>query len=297
MSLLDSLVARSLPFIPQAVVWKVARRYIAGLTLDDAARVIGELKERGLRATVDYLGEGVRRAEEAQRARQAYCEVLERIHADSLPAGISVKLSQLGLRIDRELAHSNLESLVTLAAGLRRFVRIDMEDSTTTDASIAIYRSLRARHQNLGMVLQAYLRRTLDDARALAPLRPDVRICKGIYAEPPGIAFQDRREVQRSFLQVAELLLEKGGRVAVATHDPYLIEEGLRLTEGLGPERHEFQMLLGVGRDLWEKVTGRGRRLRIYVPFGREWYPYSLRRLRENPRIAGYVFRDLLKPR
>jgi proline dehydrogenase len=295
MSVLDALIARTLPWIPRPIVWRVARRYIAGERLDDAARVIALLKARDLSATVDFLGEGVRRPEDADGARQAYAAALERLHADNLPSGISVKLTQLGLGIDPDLARANVESLAGLARKLGRFVRIDMEDSSTTDATIALYRHLRARFDNVGIVLQAYLRRTLDDAQALLPLSPDIRICKGIYAEPAELAYQDREEVRESFLKLLRTLLRGGGRVAIATHDPYLVDQGLALLREAEHGRHEFQMLLGVGHELRDRILSARARLRVYVPFGREWYPYSLRRLRENPRIAGYVFRDLLR--
>src|SRR2546422_4925700 len=295
MSVLDRVVAGALPLLPRSAVWRVARRYIAGTRLDDAARVIQGLRDQGLHATLDFLGESVNRKEEADQAREAYLAALERIHADSLPSGISVKLSQLGLHFSASLARSNLETLVKRAREIDRFVRIDMEDSTTTDDTLGIYRELRPRYPNVGVVLQAYLRRSLADARSLLYLGADVRICKGIYVEPPELAYKDPDEIRRSYLGLLLLLLEGGPRVAIATHDPTLVGEALRLTEGpAAAGRHEFQMLLGVGGALRERIRSSGRRLRVYVPYGQMWYAYSLRRLRENPRIAGYVFRDLV---
>ena len=297
MRVLDSVIARTLPFIPRRLVWRVARRYIAGLELEDAARVIEDLSRRGLRSTVDVLGENVTGREETIGAREAYCAVLARLQSGGFPAGISIKLTQLGLKLDPSLARQNLEVILDRAGALGRFVRIDMEDSSTTDETIRIYREVKERHPRVGLVLQAYLRRTESDAAALLPVKPDIRICKGIYSEPAGIAFHGHEEIRQNYLRILKLLLESDARVAIATHDPDLIERALRLTERLDPrsERHEFQMLLGVGEKLWDGLIAAGHRLRIYIPFGRHWYPYSIRRLRENPRIAGYVFRSLLR--
>jgi proline dehydrogenase len=298
MSAFDSLISRTLPWIPRPLMWRVARRYIAGLDFDAASRVIEGLARRGLRATVDVLGENVASREEAVRAREDYCSVLARIQAGGYPAGISIKLSQLGLKVDPALARENLESILDRAEKLGRFVRIDMEDSSTTEETIRIYREARQRHQRVGMVLQAYLRRTEADVEALLPISPDIRICKGIYTEAPGVAYQDYEEIRQNYVRVLSRLLEGDARVAIATHDPVLVKEGLRLSEKHDPEgkRHEFQMLLGVGEKMWDGILSANHRLRIYIPFGSHWHPYSLRRLRENPRIAGYIFRSLFRP-
>ena len=297
MNPLDRLIAGALPWIPRSLVWRVARRYIAGLDFDDARSTVDTLSRKGLCATLDYLGESVTTAQEAESARDVYLSVLHGIRTAELPAGISVKLTQLGLKIDPGLAERNVTTLVDRAEALRRFVRIDMEDSSTTDATLAIYRGLRARHANVGLVLQAYLRRSLDDLRLLLPLEPDVRICKGIYREPLAIAYHGADEIRASFLTLVRALLEGRGRAAVATHDPPLLSDCLSLGEALRVprERLQFQMLLGVGQEHWPGILSRGHKLRIYVPFGRSWHAYSLRRLRENPRIAGYVFRALLR--
>lgn len=297
MGVFNALIARAIPLIPRSLVWRVARRYIAGLELGDAARLIQGLKNRGFFATVDLLGENVTSREEAIRARDAYCAIINRLHEDNLPAGISVKPTQLGLRIDPAIARENLEFIASHAADRSRFVRIDMEDSSTTDSTVSLYRELRGRFTNVGMALQSYLHRSYDDARALLPLHPDIRICKGIYREPARLALQGHEEIRQSFLRILQLLLSEGARVAIATHDEFLIEEGLRICRELGvkPEQVEFQMLLGVGDKLWPRITASGYRIRIYVPFGKSWYAYSVRRLRENPKIAGYVLRGLFR--
>jgi proline dehydrogenase len=298
MAIFDSLIARSIPLVPKPIVWRIARRYIAGVDLQDAIRVIRGLADRGLRATVDILGENVTSAEETIEARNTYELVLRKLHEEGLPAGISVKLTQMGLRLDPALARANIVHLALLAAGFGRFVRIDMEDSTTTTATLDLYRELAPRHPNVGIVLQAYLRRTIDDVSGLtqsATQKPDVRICKGIYVEPDNIALQEFEEIRRNFLKSLKILLQGGGRVAVATHDPFLVDESLKLCKEFDPAgtRHEFQMLYGVGEDLWGRILSGGHKIRIYVPFGHHWYAYSIRRLKENPKIAGYVFRAI----
>ena len=299
MNALDSLIARMLPLVPKAFVWRIARRYVAGLELDDAAGVIGHLGERGLRATMDILGENITTPEETFLARDAYLRAIARIGAGGLPSGVSVKPSQMGIKIDPELAFANLEAIAAASDTAGRFIRIDMEDSSTTGATLALYRRLLQGHRRIGIVLQAYLRRTVADARDLLPLSPDVRICKGIYREPPNLAYHGYGEIQKNFLEVLGVLLKGGAKVAVATHDPFLIDRGIHLCreiDGAG-SRHEFQMLYGVGEKHWDRILQLGHRLRIYVPFGRHWYAYSIRRLRENPTIAGYVLQNLIRGR
>jgi proline dehydrogenase len=245
-------------------------------------------------ATIDVLGEEIRSANEAAAIARAYHDVLARIDGDGLTSNISVKLTGLGLELGGDVCRANLESVVTDARERGSYVRIDMEDSSTTDATLALYRDLRvAGHDNVGVVLQSRLRRTLDDVAGL----DDVRLCKGIYLEREAIAFQDPDEVRASFVRCLEALLAQGSYVAIATHDEQLIAESTRLVRehGLGPEQYEFQMLLGVTPERGDALVRDGHRLRIYVPFGTHWYEYSLRRLKENPRIAGYVASDVLK--
>jgi proline dehydrogenase len=210
---------------------------------------------------------------------------------------VSVKPTALGLKLDYALCRANLEEVVRFAADRDNIVTIDMEDSGTTDDTLRVYRELReAGLDNVGIVLQAALRRTIDDVRAVADLRPNVRLCKGIYVEPEEIAFRDYEAVRASFVQALVALLEAGCYVGIATHDEWLIGEGERLVaeHGLGPDEYEFQMLLGVRPERGDKLVRDGHRLRVYVPFGQQWYEYSLRRLQENPKIAGYVAADTL---
>jgi proline dehydrogenase len=295
LSLVDSAIVRLLPAVPKQVVRRISEHYIAGEELDDALRVVLQLNAEGKLATLDVLGEEVTDPEEARAIADAYRQAIDAFKRGSLDSNISVKPTALGLNLGYELFRENLEAVVRHAAELDNFVRIDMEDSSTTDDTLRIYRELReAGHDNVGIVLQARLKRTIDDVRALAELRPNVRICKGIYLERPEIAFRDFDAVQASFVQALTELLDGGSYVGIATHDEWLLEQGKRLVgeRGLGREDYEFQMLLGVRPALGDELVREGHRLRIYTPFGRHWYSYSLRRLQENPKIAGYIAAD-----
>jgi proline dehydrogenase len=286
-----------LPAVPKPVVHLLAQRYIAGPTLEAACREVEEANRQGKLATIDVLGEEINRDEEARAIAQAYRDVFETIERRKLDSNVSVKLTGLGLKLDYELCRENLEAVVREAARRDNFVRIDMEDSSTTDDTLRLYRELReAGHENLGIVLQAYLRRTIDDIRSLADVQPSVRICKGIYVEPPELAYEGHEEVRTNFLRALEALLDAGCYVGIATHDEWLVSEGRRIVarRGLGRDEYEFQMLLGVAEPLGDRLVREGHRLRIYVPFGEHWYAYSLRRLQENPKIAGYIAADTL---
>jgi proline dehydrogenase len=295
--ILDRTIARVLPAVPKPLVHKLAERYIAGSTLEDACGVVKTVNAQGKLATIDVLGEEITRDEEARAIAGAYLDVFETIERQGLDSNVSIKLTALGLKLDYELCRENLEAVVRDAARRGNFVRIDMEDSSTTDDALRLYRGLRgAGLDNVGIVLQAYLRRTLDDIDALADLRPSVRICKGIYVEPPELAYQGYEEVRANFVRALEALLDAGSYVGIATHDEWLVSEGRRIVgrRGLGSDQYEFQMLLGITEQLGDRLVREGHRLRIYVPFGEHWYAYSMRRLQENPKIAGYIAADAL---
>jgi proline dehydrogenase len=297
-ALLDRALVRVLPAVPRPVVKKLSQRYIAGPDLADACRAVAGLNLDGKMATIDVLGEEITGRDEASALLAEYEDVFETIELEGLDSNVSVKLTGLGLNLDRDFCLENMATLVRDAAQRENFVRIDMEDSSTTSDTLEIYRRLRAQGlDNVGVVLQAYMKRTLMDIASLAPLRPNVRVCKGIYVEPPDVAYQEFETVQINFVEAVEALLEAGAYVAVATHDDWVIAEVLTLLEerGLAPEEYEFQMLLGVRPELGDELVREGHRLRIYVPFGRQWYEYSLRRLQENPKIAGYIALDTLK--
>jgi proline dehydrogenase len=295
--LLDRALVRLLPAVPKPVVRRISERYIAGEDLADAVRVVRVLNDEGKLATIDVLGEEIANADEARTIADAYREALDAFERERLDSNVSVKPTALGLKLGYDVCRANFEEVVAHAAGLGNFVRIDMEDSSTTDDTLRLYRELRAAgHENVGIVLQARLKRSVEDVRALAELRPNVRLCKGIYLERPEIAYRDYEAVRSNFVQALEELWDAGCYVGVATHDDQLLDQAEAEAErrGLAREDFEFQMLLGVRPALGDSLVLKGHRLRIYTPFGRDWYEYSLRRLQENPRIAGYIATDTL---
>jgi proline dehydrogenase len=292
---LDRAIVRLLPAVPKPVVRKLSERYIAGSELADACSAVRRLNDAGKMATVDVLGEEIANVDEARELAAAYRDVLAAVETERLDSNVSVKLTGFGLKLDYDLCRENLEAVVVDAAARSNFVRIDMEDSTTTDETLGLYRGLRERGlDNVGVVLQASLRRTRDDVRALADLRPNVRVCKGIYVEPEEIQYRDFDEVRDNFVVVLSELLDAGCYVGIATHDEWLLDQGRQIVveRGLSRDAYEFQMLLGVRSQLGDALVRDGHRLRIYVPFGRQWYEYSLRRLQENPKLAGYIAAD-----
>jgi proline dehydrogenase len=292
--LLDRALVRLLPAVPKPVVRRIAERYIAGEELADAVRVVRRLNDEGKLATIDVLGEEITNPDEARAIAAEYRRAFEAIEREGLDSNVSVKLTALGLELGYELCRENLVDVVSHAAG-GNFVRIDMEDSSTTDDNLRLYRELReAGHDNVGVVLQARLKRTLEDVEALAELRPSVRLCKGIYLERAEIAYRDFEAIRSNFVRVLDALWDAGCYVGIATHDEWLVEQAQKgISErGLGREEYEFQMLLGVRPRLGDELVRAGHRLRIYTPFGRHWYAYSLRRLQENPKIAGYIAAD-----
>ena len=295
MAFVDRAIARVLPAVPRPIVRKISERYIAGTEIADVRRVVGALNQEGKAATIDVLGEEIHSREEALEIVRAYHDVFEAINQEQLDSNVSVKLTALGLKLGYDLCRANLETVVRHAAESGNFVRIDMEDSSCTSDTLRMYRDLReAGLDNVGVVLQAYLRRTIRDIRSLAPLKPNIRLCKGIYVEPPLIAYRDFDEVRQNFVLALGELLRAGSYVGIATHDPWLISEGRRLVaeQGLTRDQYEFQMLLGVSESAAARLVRDGHRLRVYVPFGDHWYSYSVRRLQENPKIAGYIAAD-----
>ena len=297
MTLLDRVIARTLPAVPKSIVRRVANRYIAGETTDDALRVVAGLNARGFRATLDILGEHISTMDQAHRATEDYLNVLEEIARRKVDSTISIKLTQLGLKLDRQACLQMATRLVRRASELNNFVRIDMEDSSCTTDTLATYRQLRRDFSNVGVVVQAYLRRTMDDVCALEDLRPNYRLCKGVYVEPQEISYHDMRVINRNYVALLERLLANGSYVGIATHDELMVWEALRIIRELNlpSTAYEFQMLLGVEEQLRDIIRAAGHNVRVYIPFGRDWYAYSVRRLRENPRLAGYVFKAMFK--
>lgn len=297
MSLFDKLIVTTLPLVPKFIVGKVAARYVAGQTLDQAVELIRRLNAEGAMATVDLLGEEVKDRAKAGEAVAEYLRILERIEQEKLDANISVKPTQLGLGFDETFCRDNYEQLAAAAKARGNFMRLDMEDRHTTDATLRIYRHCHQKHGNVGPVLQAYMRRTLRDIAELPADCVSVRLCKGIYVEPREAAFKDYETVRLNYLQALEALLRRGIYVGIATHDEHLVCGALGILDRLAVprDRYEFQMLLGVDNSLRKILIDGGHRLRVYVPYGRDWYLYSMRRLRENPSVAGHVTRALLR--
>ena len=293
------MLVATLPLVPRFIVGRVAARYVAGATLGEALGVVRELNRQGAMATIDLLGEEVSEREKALAAVDEYLRVFAAIQEQGLDSNVSIKLTLLGLKIDEGFCRDNVERIAAAARQRGNFVRIDMEDHTCTDATLRIYRELQARHGNLGVVLQAYMRRTLQDIAELPREGANVRLCKGIYVEPRRVAWKGYETVRANFVGALGKLIEQGVYTAVATHDEYLSCAASALIDrhGLRRDQYEFQMLLGVDQELREILIAAGHRLRVYVPYGSDWYPYSIRRLRENPEVARHVLRALLAGR
>jgi proline dehydrogenase len=296
MGILDRAIAESVPVIPRPIVRRISRRYIAGDTLDEAVETVRSLNERGCVATIDLLGESTESKADAAAKLRDCKRVIDALDEHGLDSGISVKLTGLGLTLSEELCRANLEEIVEYAGARGRFVRVDMEDSPYTGVTLDMVVGLHGRHENVGAVIQAYMRRSLEDVCRLVEAGVTVRLCKGIYDEPRRIAYKDFDTVRQNYIFLLDELLSGGAYVGIATHDEYLIWHALRLIHQLEvPEdRYEFQMLLGVDEELRGILVGAGHKLRVYVPFGEEWFEYSSRRLKENPKIAGYVAKDVL---
>ena len=280
--------------MPINLVWLFSKKYIAGKTLQSAVNLVKELNAKGILATLDVLGESVKTREEAIEAKNKAMEVLDAIVKNKLSANLSIKPTQMGLAIDKELAYKQILELVKKASEINNFVRIDMEDSPYTDLTFEVYKKIYEEYNNVGVVLQAYLKRTFNDTILLNKLGTNYRLCKGIYIEPSTIAYKDKQAIRDNYLKCLELMLKNGNYVGIATHDKYLIDKSYELIKSLNVPRDmfEFQMLLGVREDLRDKINKDGYKIRIYVPYGEDWYKYSIRRLQENPNIAGHIVKE-----
>ncbi len=287
-------LALRLPFLR-----RMPLRFVAGTTLDEGVAAVRALNATGIMATVDVLGESVADRAAAERAAAAYVATIERIAADGLDANVSLKLTQMGLDLGDEACLAVLRPVVEAGRRNGVFVRIDMEGSGYTERTLAIVRTLRAQGHDIGPVIQAYLHRSAGDVETLAAERVRVRICKGAYAEDEAIAWHDRMAINGSFVDLVTTLLEADAYPAVATHDPAMIEAVARAAtgRGIGPDRYEFQLLYGVRRDLQRQLVEKGYRVRVYVPYGTEWYPYFMRRLAERPANILFVLRSVLGER
>lgn len=295
MKLLNDVVVATLPFVPRPIVAKVAKRYIAGETLADAVKTVQLLNSQNTMATVDVLGEDVFTKEQSLQSRNKSISVLNAIKENSLDSHLSIKLTSLGLKIDPRFCLDNVLAIAAQASADNNFVRIDMEDHTCTDETLFIYRSARERNLNVGIVIQAYLHRSEDDIRKLAEEKAKVRLCKGIYNESADIAIKDRVGIQRNYLKLLRILFEAKCYVGIATHDDVLIDGAVEMINEykMDPSQYEFQMLLGVRDERRKQLIATGHRMRVYVPFGKDWYGYSVRRLKENPQMAGHIVKAM----
>ncbi len=296
MNLANQFILSAIQLLPKPLVKRFALRYIAGEELDDAVRVVKGINSKKMMGTMDVLGENVSTREESLAAVRECEEVLHSINKNHLDANLSIKLTQFGLKIDEEFCHSNARRLLEIASGYNNFVRIDMEDSSTTSATLKLYERLRSEgFENVGVVVQANMRRSKEDVQKVISMRANIRLCKGAYIEPDAIAFKGKEEISLNYVKLLKMLLGGKCYVGIATHDDFLIDSAYRYIQEMNLQKsdYEFQMLYGVKSKLRDKIVTDGHRLRVYVPFGQYWYAYSIRRFKENPQIAWYVFQAI----
>lgn len=295
MNPINTLIVSFVKLLPKSVVHIFAKRYIAGEKLEDAVRVVKELNGKGIVATIDVLGEAVANKKESEKAKIECFEVLDAIKKNNLNANLSLKPTQLGLVIDKEFCFNQVSEILEKAKGYNNFVRIDMEDSSTTDDIIELYQKLKSKYNNVGVVVQSYLRRTLADVSSPQMNGTNYRLCKGIYVEPEEIAFKNRQEVRDNFIEILDHMLDHGNYVGIATHDDYLVNKSYEMikNKNLSKDKFEFQMLYGVKERLRDRINSDGYKIRIYVPFGEHWYKYSIRRLQENPNMAWHITKSI----
>ena len=296
MSIINIAIANMLPLVPKPVVGYFAKRYIAGDKLEDATRVISELNNEGFMCTVNILGENIKKIESAVNYLQRYKEILNQLTEKKLDSNISIKMTQMGMGLDDEVCLKQMDEIIQLSKQENNFVRIDMEESIYTSKTLEIHSKLAKKHNNVGIVIQAYLRRSESDVSELIKIEAGVRLCKGIYVEPREIAFKDRENIRQNYTRLLKMLLKGGRYVGIATHDERLVYEAYDIINemGLGKEEYEFQMIYGVNKEMGKRILADGHRLRIYVPYGEEWLAYSIRRLKENPDIAGHIIKNIL---
>ncbi len=290
-----------LPYMPKKLIWIFSKRYIAGETIEDALRVSRELNKQNVEVTIDLLGEFITNITQAEGNKKKYIDIIERFTSEGIIGNFSVKPTMFGLLIDPEVCFENIEEIVKKAAEKNSFIRIDMEDSQCVDKEIDIYRKLQQKYPNhVGLVIQAYLRRTLTDIENFSDIHVNgtplnFRLCKGIYIEPKQIAFKEHDEIQNHYIEDLQFMLDHNMYVGIATHDKKLVDEALRLIaeKHISKDKYEFQMLYGVTPELRSSIVQQGHRMRVYVPFGKDWFGYSTRRLKENPKIASHIIKAI----
>ncbi len=294
--MLNKMIITMMPLIPKSIIKMVAMKYIAGDTLEDAKRVTNEFAKLGGMTTIDVLGEFVTTKEEAVAEKEESIRVLKAIKENNMPTYLSVKPTSQGLEIDEEFAYQNIKEIISLADEYGIFVRLDMENSPFTDGILNLYRRYRADgFDNVGIVLQSYMRRSENDIKSLISLKPSIRLCKGIYKESPEIAFQGKEEIRNNYKKLLRMILDNGMYVGVATHDDVLLDDAMNeiAKRGLQKDNYEIQMLLGVREKRRDAILKMGHPVRIYVPYGSDWYGYATRRLKENPDMAGHIFKAM----
>jgi len=296
MNLANQLILSFIRALPKPLVKRFAMRYIAGEELDDAVRVVRAISSQKMMGTMDVLGENVSTREESLAAVRECEEVLHSINKNHLDANLSIKLTQFGLKIAEALCHSNVKRLLEIASDYNNFVRIDMEDSSTTSGTLKLYERLRSEgFENVGVVIQANMRRSEEDVQRLISMTANIRLCKGAYIEPDAITFEGKEEIRFNYLRLLRKLLDGKCYIGIATHDDFLIGGAYQYIQEMNLQRtdYEFQMLHGVKSKLRDKIVADGHRLRVYVPFGQYWYAYSIRRFKENPQIAWYLLQAI----
>jgi len=299
--MLNKIITLMLPWMPKKLVWIFSKKYIAGETIEDAIRVCKELNAKGIKITLDLLGEFITKLEEAEKNKEAYISIIDRIQSEKIDGNYSLKPTMFGLLIDKEICYRNIREIIQKAASYKSFVRIDMEDSQCTDMEIYLFRRLKEEFPlTVGLVVQAYLKRTLKDLENMLDIHSsgqplNYRLCKGIYVEPEAISFKKYQEINDHFLEDLDFIFKHGIYPGIATHDKPLVEGAYALIEKykVPPSAYEFQMLYGVTPELRKSIVEKGHTMRVYVPFGKQWFGYSTRRLKENPKMATHIIKAI----
>lgn len=297
----NKMIAAMLPYFPKKLIWIFSKRYIAGETVEDAIRASKELNAQGIKVTIDILGEFIKNLDEAEKNKVEYIELIDRVQKENIDGNYSLKPTMFGLLLDKEVCYTHIREIVAKAASYNNFIRVDMEDSPCTDMEIDIYRRLKAEFpKNVGLVVQAYLKRTYQDINNLMDIHStdtplNYRLCKGIYVEPVAIAYKKYEEINQHFLEDLEYMLKNGVYPGIATHDKPLIDGAYKLIEkyNVPKNMYEFQMLYGVTPELRSSIVAKGHTMRIYIPYGKQWFGYSTRRLKENPKMASLIIKAL----
>jgi len=299
--MLNNIIYSLLKLFPKNLVWIFSKKYIAGQDVEDAIKASKQLNSEGMRVTIDILGEFITKLDEAEANKNEYLDLIDRIESQNIDGNYSIKPTMFGLLIDKDVCYKHVREIVKKAASYGNFVRIDMEDSPCVDMEIELFRKIKEEFRpNVGLVVQAYLRRTLDDVKGLMDIHSEkdglnFRLCKGIYVEPEKIAFKKYHEINDHFVEDMDYMLENNIYIGIATHDKPLVTAAYQLIEKhkSPKDRYEFQMLLGVTPDLRKSIVDKGHVMRVYVPYGKQWYGYSMRRLKENPKMMTYIIKAL----